>query len=175
ERRERERSGIANLKVGYNRVHGYYLELARSQAARVPADYQRRQTLKAAERYVTDELKAFESHILSAAEKALRREKQLYEALLVEVGAHVASLQPSAAAVAEIDVLAAFAERAETLNWVQPKLVSAAGIDIRAGRHPVVEHVLAEPFIANDLYLDESRKLLLITGQIGRASCRERV
>ncbi|MEX2479649.1 MAG: DNA mismatch repair protein MutS [Gammaproteobacteria bacterium] len=164
ERRERERSGIANLKVGYNRVHGYYLELARSQAGKVPADYQRRQTLKSAERYVTDELKAFESHILSAAEKALRREKQLYEALLVEVGAHVASLQTSAAAVAEIDVLAAFAERAETLDWVQPELAPTAGIDIRAGRHPVVEHVLAEPFIANDLYLDESRKLLLITG-----------
>jgi DNA mismatch repair protein MutS len=164
ERRERERSGIATLKVGYNRVHGYYIELGRSQADRVPEDYQRRQTLKAVERYVTSELKAFEARILSAAEKALRREKQLYDALLTDVAIHVGSLQGTAAAVAELDVLATFAERADTLHWTKPELVSTAGVDISGGRHPVVEHAQVDPFVANDLYLDETRKLLLITG-----------
>ena len=164
ERRERERSGIATLKVGYNRVHGYYIELSRSQADRVPQDYQRRQTLKAVERYVTSELKTFEAHILSAAEKALRREKQLYDSLLSDVAVHVGSLHSTAAAVAEIDVLTTFAERADTLGWTKPELVGIAGIDISGGRHPVVEQAQVEPFVANDLYLDDTRKLLLITG-----------
>ncbi|MCB1632804.1 MAG: DNA mismatch repair protein MutS, partial [Pseudomonadales bacterium] len=115
EARERERSGIATLKVGYNRVHGYYIEVSRAQAAKVPDDYQRRQTLKAAERYVTPELKQFETRILSAADKAARREKALYEALIETVAADVPRLQRAAAALATLDVLATFAERAETL------------------------------------------------------------
>ena len=164
ERRERERSGIATLKVGYNRVHGYYLELSRNLADRVPEDYQRRQTLKAVERYVTSELKTFEAHILSAAEKALRREKQLYDSLLSDVAVHVGSLQNSAAAVAELDVLTTFAERADTLHWTRPELVTPAGVDISGGRHPVVEQAHVDPFVANDLYLDETRKLLVVTG-----------
>ncbi|MEQ8234712.1 MAG: DNA mismatch repair protein MutS [Gammaproteobacteria bacterium] len=166
ERRERERTGIATLKVGYNRVHGYYLELSRAQAraAELPADYQRRQTLKAAERYVTTELKRFETRILSAAEQAQRREKLLYEQLLEHVAAHVAQLQRIASGVAELDVLACFAERAEALQWVAPELTAQRMITISGGRHPVVERHLHEPFVANDLVLDETRKLLLVTG-----------
>ena len=164
ERREREHTGIATLKVGYNRVHGYYLELGRAQVARVPAHYQRRQTLKAVERYVTDELKQFENKVLTAAERALRRERELFEALLTTVAAHLDSLQRNAATAAELDVLAAFAERAATLDWCAPELVTQAGLDIRAGRHPVVETVRDEPFVANDLYLDDTRRLLLVTG-----------
>ena len=166
ERRERERTGIGTLKVGYNRVHGYYLELSRAQAraAELPADYQRRQTLKAAERYVTSELKRFESRILSAAEHAQRREKALYDALLDRVAQEVAQLQRTAAGVAELDVLTCFAERAEALQWVAPELIDTRLIDIVGGRHPVVERNLDEPFVANDLRLDETRKLLLVTG-----------
>ncbi|MEQ8662915.1 MAG: DNA mismatch repair protein MutS, partial [Gammaproteobacteria bacterium] len=161
-----DRTGIATLKVGYNRVHGYYLELSRAQAraAELPADYQRRQTLKAAERYVTAELKRFESRILSAAEQAQRREKLLYEALLEHVGTFVPPLQRIAAGIAELDVLACFAERAAALQWVVPELTDARIISITGGRHPVVERHLAEPFVANDLQLDASRKLLLVTG-----------
>ncbi len=164
ERRERERSGISNLKIGYNRVHGYYLEIGRAQAARVPEDYQRRQTLKSSERYVTTELKSFEARILSAAEKALRREKELYDALMVHVQAYVPRLLKSAAAIAELDVLAAFAERADALQWVCPEFCQQPRLAIEAGRHPLVEQFGAEPFVANDLALDEQRKLLLITG-----------
>ncbi|MCB1749359.1 MAG: DNA mismatch repair protein MutS [Gammaproteobacteria bacterium] len=164
EARERERSGIATLKVGYNRVHGYYIEVSRAQAAKVPDDYQRRQTLKAAERYVTPELKQFETRILSAADKAARREKALYEALIETVAADVPRLQRAAAALATLDVLATFAERAETLQWTRPEFVAEAVIRIREGRHPVVERFLDEPFVANDLELDPARRLLLVTG-----------
>ena len=164
ERRERDRSGIQNLKIGYNRVHGYYLELSRTQADRVPENFQRRQTLKATERYITPELKTFESHILGAAEKALRREKELYEALLRHVGGYVAKLQKISAAIAELDVLAAFAERAHVLQWAQPEFTDEAVISIHGGRHPLVEQFHDEPFVANDLKLDQDRKLLLITG-----------
>lgn len=164
EARERARSGIAGLKVGYNRVHGYYIELSRAQAARVPADYTRRQTLKGVERYVTPELKGFESRMLSATEKALRRERELYDALLAEVAGYLTELQASAAALAELDVLASFAERAATLQWTAPELSANEGISIIGGRHPVVESCHSEPFVANDLVLDPERKLLLITG-----------
>lgn len=162
--RERERSGIAQLKVGYNRVHGYYIEVSRAQAANVPEDYARRQTLKAAERYVTPELKAFEARILGASERALRREKALYEALVAAVAADVAALQTNASALAELDVLAAFAERATALQLVQPRFRSAPGLDIEGGRHLLVEQFQDAPFVANDLRLDADRRLLVVTG-----------
>ena len=164
ERREREETGIAGLKVGYNRVHGYYIEISRAQAARVPDRYTRRQTLKATERYLTPELKTFESRILSAAEKSLRREKELYEQLLDTVASHIAELQTTAAAIAEVDVLASFAERAEALRFAQPEFTEAPSLVIKVGRHPLVEEFQAEPFVANDLSLDEKRKLLVVTG-----------
>jgi DNA mismatch repair protein MutS len=164
ERRERERSGIPGLKVGYNRVHGYYLEIGRSQSTHVPEDYQRRQTLKATERFITPELKTFESHILSAGEKALRREKMLFEALLEHLGTYVTRLQKIGKAVAELDVLAAFAERAHVLQWTCPEFVQHPKISIIGGRHPLVERFQEQAFVANDLKLDEQRKLLLITG-----------
>ncbi|MGE0484780.1 MAG: DNA mismatch repair protein MutS [Gammaproteobacteria bacterium] len=164
ESRERVRSGIATLKVGYNRVHGYYIEVSRAQAGKVPADYQRRQTLKAAERYVTAELKQFETRILGAADKAARREKALYDALVERVATDVPRLQRAAAALASLDVLATFAERAAILQWVQPEFTDEAVIHIAGGRHPVVERFLDQPFVANDLELGESRRLLLVTG-----------
>nr|MDQ2693847.1 DNA mismatch repair protein MutS [Pseudomonadota bacterium] len=164
EARERARTGIGTLKVGYNRVHGYYIEVSRSQAGRVPADYGRRQTLKGAERYVTPELKEFEGKVLSARERALGREKRLYEELLDWLVARLAPLQAAAAAVAELDVLAALAERAAALHWNAPELVDEPGIRIEAGRHPVVEQVSDEPFVPNDLRLDGQRRMLIITG-----------
>ncbi|MCW8917782.1 MAG: DNA mismatch repair protein MutS [Gammaproteobacteria bacterium] len=164
EAREREQSGIATLKVSYNRVHGYYIEVSRAQSERVPVTYVRRQTLKNAERYITPELKAFEEKALSAAERALSREKGLYEALLETVGAELAPLQQSAAALAELDALNNLAERAESLRLVCPSLSDKAGLDIRSGRHIVVEQVMAEPFIPNDLRFDETRRMLIITG-----------
>ncbi len=164
ERRERERTGISTLKVGYNRVHGYYIEISRAHAARAPDDYQRRQTLKAAERYVTSELKDFESTILSAADKALRRERELFDALLDHVAGFVPRLQSTAAALAELDVLACFAERAGTLQWTRPAFSADPGIVIEGGRHPLVERFREEDFVANDLLLDDSRRLLLVTG-----------
>lgn len=164
EQRERERSGVSNLKVGYNRVHGYYLELPRSQSDQVPDDYQRRQTLKASERFVTTELKSFESKILGAAQAALRHEKSLYEDLLNELAGVVNALHASARAIAELDVLAAFAERARELQWSKPEFSDEAAIKICDGRHPVVEQIQHEPFVGNDLTLSERRKLLLITG-----------
>jgi DNA mismatch repair protein MutS len=164
EKRERERTGISALKVGYNRVHGYYIEFGRSHAERAPADYVRRQTLKGAERYVTQELKAFEDKILSARERALSREKALYEGLLGSLCEALAELQRAAGALAELDVLANFAERAEALDYGPPELDDAPGIDIVAGRHPVVEQSLDQPFIANDLNLDHSRRMLIVTG-----------
>ncbi|MDP2963191.1 MAG: DNA mismatch repair protein MutS [Sulfurimicrobium sp.] len=163
ESRERERSGIANLKVEYNRVHGFYIEVSRAQADNVPEDYRRRQTLKNAERYITPELKAFEDKALSASERALAREKLLYENLLDLLLPHLAALQAIAATVAELDVLSALAERAGALNLSAPEFCDEAVIDIQAGRHLVVENQ-ADNFIANDARLSRTRQMLLITG-----------
>ncbi|MGE5027249.1 MAG: DNA mismatch repair protein MutS, partial [Betaproteobacteria bacterium] len=163
EARERERSGIGNLKVEYNRVHGFYIEVTRSQADGVPDDYRRRQTLKNAERFITPELKAFEDKALSASERALAREKMLYEELLDFLAPHIPVLQSIAAAVAELDVLAALAERAQTLGWVAPEFTDETVIEISGGRHPVVE-AQTDNFIANDTRLSRARQMLLITG-----------
>ena len=164
ETRERERSGIETLKVGYNRVQGFFIEVGKSQSSRVPADYLRRQTLTHAERYITEELKRHEEQVLGARDRALAREKQLYDDLLDRLGGELRTLQAMAAALAELDTLACFAERAEALHWNRPELGEAIGIDIRGGRHPVVETTLDTPFVPNDLSLDESRRLLVITG-----------
>ncbi len=164
ETRERERTGIASLKVGYNRVHGYYIELSRTAAAQAPLDYQRRQTLKNAERYITPELKTFEDRALSAQSRALAREKQLYEVLLDTLGEQLAELQESAAAVAELDVLVNLAERAAALDLRLPEMTDHPELEIRGGRHPVVERSLEEPFIANDLELRDGRRMLIVTG-----------
>ncbi len=164
EERERSSSGIANLKIGYNRVHGYYIEISKAQAERAPTHYTRRQTIKGAERYITEELKAFEDKVLSARERALMRERALYESLLDYLGERLARLKLAAQAIAELDSLASFADRAETLNWCQPTLDDNPGIHIERGRHPVVEQVREEPFEANDLGLDDSRRMLIVTG-----------
>jgi DNA mismatch repair protein MutS len=164
ETRERERTGIATLKVGYNRVHGYFIEIGKAQKAEVPADYIRRQTLKNAERYITPELKEFEDKALSAKSRALGREKALYEALVETLAAQLADLQDSAAALAELDVLANLAERADSLDYVAPNLTETPQILITAGRHPVVEDVLDDPFVANSLSLSPERQMLIITG-----------
>jgi DNA mismatch repair protein MutS len=162
--RERERTGLPSLKVGYNRVHGYYIEISKAQSARAPDDYQRRQTLKDAERYVTPELKEFEGKVLSARERALGREKQLYAELLATVASRLAELHTMAAALAEADVLANLACRSADLGYVRPVLCERPGLRIRGGRHPVVERLLSTPFIPNDLDLDDERRLLVITG-----------
>ncbi len=164
EKRERERTGIATLKLGYNRVHGYYIEISRGQADKAPVEYVRRQTLKAAERYITPELKEFEDKVLGARERALSREKLLYENLLDKLHEVLGALQLSASGLAELDALACFAERAVTLNLSQPELSPDSCIEIDGGRHLVVEQVIDAPFIANNLDLDESRRLLVITG-----------
>jgi DNA mismatch repair protein MutS len=163
ETRERARSGISTLKVEYNRVHGFYIEVSQAQSAHVPDDYRRRQTLKNAERYITPELKAFEDKALSANDRALAREKLLYEQLLDQLAPFIAQLQRIAAAIAELDVLSTLAERASTLNFNAPTFSDEAVIDIRNGRHPVVE-AQVEQFIANDTDLQMQRKMLLITG-----------
>ncbi|MGE5320233.1 MAG: DNA mismatch repair protein MutS [Hyphomicrobiaceae bacterium] len=163
ETRERARSGIGTLKVEYNRVHGFYIEVSRAQSENVPDDYRRRQTLKNAERYITPELKAFEDKALSAQERALAREKALFEALLETLAPHVPDLLAIAAALAEIDVLASQAERAATLKLCAPDYTSEPGIVIRAGRHPVVE-AQVDHFIPNDVTLSRGRQMLLITG-----------
>lgn len=164
EQREREASGIATLKVGYNRVHGYYLEAGRQYADKVPAHYTRRQTLKAAERYITEELKSFEDKVLSSRERALAREKALYEALLDELNSHLAILAGCAEALAELDVLCCLAERAETLNYASPTLTQEPGIFITDGRHPVVEQVSDKPFQPNHCELTPQRHMLVVTG-----------
>lgn len=161
---EKQRSGLSSLKFGYNRVQGYYIELSRAQAEKAPINYQRKQTLKNVERYITPELKVFEEKVLSAQVKALAREKWLYENLLEEVLQFIIPLTQLAQAIAELDVLITFAERAQCLNWCRPQLISTPGIDVKAGRHPVVEQVLQEQFIANDLNLNKTQNILLITG-----------
>jgi DNA mismatch repair protein MutS len=163
EARERARTGIANLKVEYNRVHGFYIEVSHAQAGRVPDDYRRRQTLKNAERYITPELKAFEDKALSAQDRALAREKLLYETLLRDLTPAIPALQDVAGALAAIDVLSTFAERAAALSLARPTFVADAGIAIRGGRHPVVEGEV-ETFIPNDLVLRPERRLLIVTG-----------
>ncbi|GAB7563394.1 DNA mismatch repair protein MutS [Methylobacillus methanolivorans] len=160
---ERERSGISNLKVEYNSVHGFYIEISRAQAEKVPAEYRRRQTLKNVERYITPELKTFEDKVLSANDRALAREKALFDALLEQLQPALATWQRNAEAVAQLDVLAAFAERADVLKYVAPEFSDEAGLTIVDGRHPVVEQ-LTQPFIANSVVLSPFRQLLLITG-----------
>ncbi|MWV11454.1 DNA mismatch repair protein MutS [Pseudomonas sp. R-28-1W-6] len=162
--REKARTGLANLKVGYNRVHGYFIELPSKQAESAPADYIRRQTLKGAERFITPELKEFEDKALSAKSRALAREKLLYDELLERLIGHLAPLQDSAAALAELDVLSNLAERALNLDLNRPRFVEEPCMRISQGRHPVVEQVLDTPFVANDLDLDDNTRMLIITG-----------
>ncbi|MEJ2593245.1 MAG: DNA mismatch repair protein MutS, partial [Candidatus Thiodiazotropha sp.] len=164
ESRERERTGLTNLKVSYNRVHGYYIEISRSQSEKAPADYIRRQTLKGAERFITPELKKFEDQVLSARERALAREKLLYDQLLDRLGDALTPLQRCAEGLAALDVLCNLAERALSLNLVRPELVEETGLEITDGRHPVVEQVSSEPFVANSMTLDEHQRMLIITG-----------
>jgi len=166
EARERERSGIANLKVEYNRVHGFYIEITNANAAKVPDDYRRKQTLKNAERYYTPELKAFEDKALSAQERALAREKVLYEGLLASLQNDLQRLQTIARAVAHTDLLACFADVALARNYCRPLFSDEPGLLIEGGRHPVVEGQLegGQTFIANDTKLGDERRLLLITG-----------
>ncbi|MCB1616112.1 MAG: DNA mismatch repair protein MutS [Pseudomonadales bacterium] len=164
ENREKQRTGIGTLKVGYNRVHGYFIEISRAQSAQAPADYIRRQTLKNAERFITPELKAFEDKALSAKSRALAREKLLYEELLDILNTDLLRLQQSASALSELDVLNNFAERAETLDFVKPLLHETTGIQIDAGRHPVVEQVLSTAFVPNDILLNNKQRMLIITG-----------
>ncbi|MEQ1581732.1 MAG: DNA mismatch repair protein MutS [Steroidobacteraceae bacterium] len=164
EAREKVRSGIANLKLGYNRVQGYFIEINRSLSDRVPADYIRRQTIRNSERYITPELKEFEDKVLGARDRALAREKLLYDGLLDQLIERVARLQQTAAALAALDVLATFAERAVALRYAKPALTDEAVIEISEGRHPVVELFIDQPFVPNDLGLGDHRRLLVITG-----------
>ena len=164
EQREKKRTGISTLKLGYNRVHGYYIEISKGQADKAPADYVRRQTLKGAERYITPELKEFEDKVLSARERALSREKFLYESLLDSLTIVLPDLQTTASGIAQLDVLVCFAERAEALNLCQPEIVDEPCLEISGGRHIVVEQVIETPFVANDLALHDRQRLMVITG-----------
>ena len=163
EAEERERTGLSNLKVEYNSVHGFYIEISRAQAENAPAEYRRRQTLKNVERFITPELKAFEDQVLSANDRALAREKMLYDLILDQLAPSIPALQLNAVAVAQLDVLTSFAERAQALKYVAPEFVNEDGLNIVGGRHPVVEQI-AQPFIANDVALSPYRQMLLITG-----------
>jgi DNA mismatch repair protein MutS len=163
EARERERTGIATLKVEYNRVHGFFIEVGRSHSDNLPADYRRRQTLKNTERYITPELQAFEDRALSARERALMRERRLYEALLDALQPHLPALQRLAANLAWLDAASTLAERAETLRWAMPQFRPEPGLTLRDGRHPVVESAV-ERFIPNDCEFSAHRRLLLVTG-----------
>jgi DNA mismatch repair protein MutS len=163
EQRERARTGIANLRVQYNKVHGFFIEVTHGQTDKVPDDYRRRQTLKGAERYITPELKAFEDKALSAQDRALAREKVLFEGVIEALQPALADIRRAAQAVALLDTLAALAERASTFGWVCPEFVEAPGIDIVGGRHPVIESRV-DRFIPNDCQLDEQRRLLILTG-----------
>lgn len=163
EAEERERTGLSNLKVEYNSVHGFYIEISRAQAENAPSEYRRRQTLKNVERFITPELKAFEDQVLSANDRALAREKMLYDLILDQLAPSIPALQLNAVAVAQLDVLTSFAERAQALKYVAPEFVNEDGFNIVGGRHPVVEQI-AQPFIANDVVLSPYRQMLLITG-----------
>ena len=164
EQYEKTATNINNLKVSYNRIHGYYIEIPRSHADHAPEHYTRRQTLKNTERYITPELKKFEDNILSAKERSLKREKFLYDQLLNELKDGLPIIQSCSKALAQVDALATLAERAATLNYVQPRFTESHHLYIKQGRHPVIEQAQKEPFTANDAYFDEQRKLLLITG-----------
>ncbi|MFK7816212.1 MAG: DNA mismatch repair protein MutS [Gammaproteobacteria bacterium] len=164
EQQEKNATNIANLRVSYNRIHGYYIEIPRSHADQAPEHYTRRQTLKNTERYITPELKKFEDNVLSAKERSLKREKLLYEHFITELNDDLLIIQDCSRALAQMDALATLAERAATLNYVQPTFTDENRLHIKQGRHPVIENVQSEPFTANDAVLDEQRKLLLITG-----------
>jgi DNA mismatch repair protein MutS len=164
ENRERERLGVSTLKLGYNRVHGYYIEISKAQADKAPVEYVRRQTLKAAERFITPELKTFEDKVLGARERALAREKLLYDEVLDKLHEVLGALQLCSAGLAALDVLGCLAERADSLGLTRPELSATPCIEIEGGRHIVVEQVIETPFVANDLSLDDKRRLLVITG-----------
>lgn len=164
ELRERQRTGINTLKVSYNKVHGFYIDVTKANAHLVPTDYIRRQTLKNNERYLIPELKEYEEKVLTAQSRALALEKQLYEDILDQLLPHLAKLQISAAGIAELDVLNNLAERAQTFDYHRPELIDEAKVIIKGGRHPVVEQSLQVPFIANDLQLHDQRQMLIITG-----------
>ncbi|WP_257253786.1 MULTISPECIES: DNA mismatch repair protein MutS [unclassified Endozoicomonas] len=164
EKREKERTGLPSLKVGFNRVHGYYIELSRRESEDAPVDYIRRQTLKNTERFITPELKEFEDKALSSKSRALSREKALYDELMDELLEALGPLQETAMSTSELDVLNNLSERAEALNFCKPELSSDPGIHIEDGRHPVVEQVLTEPFVANNIEFHATRRMLVITG-----------
>ena len=164
EQRERERSGISTLKVGYNKVHGFFIEISRAASANAPAEYIRRQTLKNTERYITPELKEHEDKVLTSQSRALALEKQLFDALFDAIAPHLNALIDTAAAIAKLDVMCCFAERAVALDLYRPTLTQSREIRYEAGRHPVVEQVMKDPFIANPLTLNESQSMLVITG-----------
>ena len=164
EQREKARTGIQTLKVGYNKVHGFYIEISRASSHQVPAEYIRRQTLKNNERFITEELKQHEETVLGAQSKFLALEKRLYDQLFDQILPELVKLQALAEALAELDVLNNFAERADSLNYVKPELINESGINIEAGRHPVVEQMTTEAFIANPVVLNQQRKMLIITG-----------
>jgi len=164
EQREKEKTGINTLKVGYNRIHGYYIEISQTQSSKVPADYIRRQTLKNAERFITHELKEFEDKVLSSQSKALAKEKTLYDELLNKLCEKLKELQEMSMAISEIDVLNNLAERAATLKLVKPDFSSTNEIYIKDGRHPVIERANENNFIPNDISLNQNRKMLIITG-----------
>ena len=165
ERREREKTGISSLKVGYNKVHGYFIETSKSDGHQVPAEYQRRQTLKNAERYIIPELKAHEDKVLTAQAKSLAREKALYDALFDQCLPFVEALQQTASAIAELDTLCAFTTLAVEQNYCRPTLVQQSGVlNLTQARHPVIERLSDEPFIPNDLTMSHRRRLLMITG-----------
>ena len=161
---EKQRTGLSTLKFGFNSVQGYYIELSKAQAEKAPVNYHRKQTLKSVERYITPELKTFEEQVLSAQVKALAREKWLYDNLLEELKNNIVELTQRAQALAELDVIATLAERSQSLNWRCPQLTSEPGIIIQSGRHPVIEQLVQERFIANDLNLSPSDNILVITG-----------
>ena len=164
EAQEKERTGIPTLKISYNKVHGFYIEVSKSYASQVPIDYVRRQTLKNNERYIIPQLKEHEDKVLNSQSKALALEKQLYEQLFDLIMPHLADLQQAATALAQLDVLNCFAERSENLNYCQPQLSDNIEIDIEQGRHPVVEQVMSDPFIANPLKLSHAKRMLVVTG-----------
>ena len=164
EQREKEKTGISTLKVGYNRVHGYFIEISKAQSDAAPVEYVRRQTLKNAERFITPELKEFEDKALSAKSRSLSREKHLYEQLVERLGQDLFSLQDTATGLAELDVLVNLAERASTLRFTAPTLSNDRGINIVGGRHPVVEEIIDDPFVANGLDLQPEQSMLIITG-----------
>jgi len=164
EEEERARTGLSTLKVGFNRIHGFYIEMSRLQASQAPENYIRRQTLKNVERFITPELKSYEDKVLSSRERALAREKALYEDLLKKLQVELPCLQKTAIVVSELDVICCLAERAQTLNWHAPTFQDALALNLEQGRHPVIENVCFTPFIPNDLQLDQDKKMVIITG-----------